>query len=161
MTRSGDSAGSACPRGRGVAAAPASELPRVHPFRVGRKTHLLSEITIILATQTHSVRPKSISARLPPEGIKTFGSDCAKAASSRCPRTYSSQEHVGKCLGEQIGVIEMPKISGLESVVATNDPQEQSSERKGERIGVIALAKISYQESVQIIAQERISERIS
>ena len=39
--------------------------------------------------------------------------------------------------GEQIGVIEMPKIFVQESVVVANVPQEQSSERKGEQIGVI------------------------
>ena len=31
--------GSACPRGRGVAAAPALELPGVHTARMGRKMH--------------------------------------------------------------------------------------------------------------------------
>ena len=41
---------------------------------------------------------------------------------------------------EQIGVVEMPMISGQESVVVTDVPQEQSSERKG---GDIELAKIS------------------
>ena len=39
--------------------------------------------------------------------------------------------------GEQVGVFEMSKIFGQESVVVTNVPQEQSSERKGERTGVI------------------------
>ena len=53
-------------------------------------------------------------------------------------------------MSEQIGVVEVPKISSQESVEAVNIvPQERISERMCEKNGVVEVLKISSQESVE------------
>ena len=120
-------------------------------------------------------RPSWTMSRLPKLRFRSeFLKGCVNSqALSGCPRILSHesvqkvkitpQEQLSGRTGEQIWVIEMPKIVGQESVVVTSVPQERSSERKGEQIRVIELPKISHQEGVELVKsvpQERISERI-
>ena len=61
------------------------------------------------------------------------------------------QERIYERRCAEIGVIDVPKISGQDSVVVTIVPQEQSSEKTGEPIGVIELPKISCRESAEVV----------
>ena len=78
----------------------------------------------------------------------------SSSASSRCPRTLARkhvevvknipQEQMFERTGEQIGVIEIPKISGQEGVEAVeNIPQERIPVRRCEQSEVIGVTKIS------------------
>ena len=79
---------------------------------------------------------------------------CTRSHAKKVSRqsTIALQERISESMCEQIGVVEVPKISNQESVEAVKIvPQERIPEMMCEQIGIIEVPNLSRQESVEAI----------